>query len=320
MIFSNLLVLALINLAPTLHARLTEVQPGSCPIDLIPSALDHLHEFTQSYRKTEDRPKRRLIVIDNNGPLVPNRDPLVPGSGPNKYDVERAVALLTKLAADPDNCVWVITARNQNEMIEYNEIPNLNIGTEHGAITRLNKEDGLFEQDSFDFPKAEKIRATIDDLAKTHGVTLEPRPTHSSAAFTYAGNDQTKMDKFFEDLRAYINKDENGVKPYKLDLLSTGVALVSNPFQNKGPLVEKILSDPAHDFEVGFSIGDKATDEAMHRLMKGENFYSVVVAGNLDYSCASHRLENTEEVHTLLNELIKANKAPFPTSMMKAPF
>ncbi|KAI9606683.1 hypothetical protein H4Q26_006220 [Puccinia striiformis f. sp. tritici PST-130] len=78
MIFSNLLVLALINLAPTLHARLTEVQPGSCPIDLIPSALDHLHEFTQSYRKTEDRPKRRLIVIDNNGPLVPNRDPWYP--------------------------------------------------------------------------------------------------------------------------------------------------------------------------------------------------------------------------------------------------
>jgi trehalose-6-phosphatase len=113
----------------------------------------------------------------------------------------------------------------------------------------------------------------------------------------------TKMDGFFKELNSVLTTEEK-YSTFTLKELSTGVVLISNPSQNKGPRLEKILSDHNHKYEFGITFGDKETDEAMHKLMKGDHFYSVVVGANLKHSYASHRLESTEEVHRFMNELI----------------
>ncbi|KAA1068198.1 hypothetical protein PGTUg99_026350 [Puccinia graminis f. sp. tritici] len=292
MVCSNLIVLALINLIPALHGALTQIARQPRPIGQIPSALDHVDDFARSYLHSNEKPyPSALIVFDNN-------DPEIPGSGPTAQHVAKAKELLTRLASDRNNCVWVITARNPTEMKEYDSIAYLKVGSEHGAVARLNKGDKV-EQDDFAYPEARLLRGAISRMAERHGVKITPKPTLSSAAFTYAGNDPRKMDKFFEELNAVLDREEH-YSAFTLKELPTGVVLISNPSQNKGPRLEKILSEPNHRYEFGITFGDKQTDEAMHELMEGDHFYSVVVGANMKHSIASHRLENTEEVHRFM--------------------
>jgi trehalose-6-phosphatase len=86
--------------------------------------------------------------------------------------VAKAKELLTKLASNRNNCVWVITARNPKEMTEYDSIPYLNVGSEHGAVARLNDGDKI-EHDDFEYPEAKLLRDAISEMANRHGKIIK---------------------------------------------------------------------------------------------------------------------------------------------------
>ncbi|OAV89640.1 hypothetical protein PTTG_28620 [Puccinia triticina 1-1 BBBD Race 1] len=87
-------------------------------------------KLATNYKESE----QRLILLDYDGVLRPNRRYYI-----DQEDLEFTKAL-KKLAANPMNEVWIITARGQNMLPSFiRKIPMLNLGESSGTELQVQK-------------------------------------------------------------------------------------------------------------------------------------------------------------------------------------
>ncbi|OAV89641.1 hypothetical protein PTTG_28621 [Puccinia triticina 1-1 BBBD Race 1] len=112
-------------------------------------------EIKKGYKDSAER----LILLGYGGVFGPKRDRLF---GPDLYD-SGVIEPLTKLAANPKNKVWIITARHWDELPNsISTIPGLHVG--HSRGTRLDVPEGRIVPKLPEY--AEEMAKMEDQLTK----------------------------------------------------------------------------------------------------------------------------------------------------------
>ncbi|OAV91844.1 trehalose-phosphatase [Puccinia triticina 1-1 BBBD Race 1] len=247
--------------------------------------------------------KKRLIVLDNDGVLVQRNGPTA----------EQAATLLRALIANPNNEVWVNTARGLAGVDSYLNIPGLNIAAEHGTILRVWRpntegQGGEHEILGAYHPQGPSMRDAMKgiELEYEHiGMEVFDGP-HNLAAYRYEAPYQTTNAHVKARVQGMLR--ENQFKEFELRLEDgRRYGEVKPKRADKGNLLYMLARKKRYDR--GFIMGDQPADEGMFRAVipvNGNNkfFHTVIVSDEPSQATsAQYKLRNPWEVHNFLEEL-----------------
>ncbi|EFP88639.1 uncharacterized protein PGTG_14844 [Puccinia graminis f. sp. tritici CRL 75-36-700-3] len=215
----------------------------------------------QEIREDYKSATMRYIFLDFDGVLGPKR----PGSR-DKQD-KTVVRALKKLAANPNNQVWIITARYWEGLPDFiRNIPGIHLGEKVGTQIHV--------------PENEEIpKLPIFQEKKTMM--------------------KEKISKIFEGLEGVEIEDEGN---YHLEYKFKN-SLPTDHF-HKGTLMEAVLQTIKEKSLFAVSVGDTKEDEPMHELMQSNDKLSVIVGENCNWKTyASHKISNQKDVKYFLKYL-----------------
>lgn len=122
--------------------------------------------------KTYQKAKRRLFLFDYDGTLTPIvQDPAaaIPSA--------RLYSIITKLAQDPKNQIWIISGRDQQFLNKWfgSELPQLGLSAEHGSFMKdVNSKDWVNLTARFDMSWQVKVGEMMEEYTvKTPGSFIE---------------------------------------------------------------------------------------------------------------------------------------------------
>ncbi|EHS64433.1 uncharacterized protein PGTG_22304 [Puccinia graminis f. sp. tritici CRL 75-36-700-3] len=292
-----LVALALVSLVPTFDAT---------PVADLPEADLHFESFAKSYQNSQ----HRIGLFDNDGCLKSTGKPISKQEA--DAQLQKARALLTKATQVPNSDVWVITARNEESIKPYLDIPGLNFGVEQGTvIIRANGEKEVLIK----VPQVDEIKMKIAAMIRQSAIKKDSNdpdaeepirflPMENSIPLKFHDWDSTSSQDMRHGIEQFIGK-------HYTDFTITSFAkdkvmIIHNPTINKRTLVEKVLKEKPYDF--GFSVGDDIIDEGMHDALNAininQNFFSVVVSRKSDQqTVARHKLSTHEDVYRFFTAL-----------------
>ncbi|KAH9452229.1 hypothetical protein Pst134EA_015064 [Puccinia striiformis f. sp. tritici] len=237
--------------------------------------------------------KKRLIVADNDGVLIDK-----------EHTFEKARALLIALAADPQNEVWVNSARSLPGLTKYLNIPGVNIASEHGTI--LIHDNVKME---VTLKEADDIRAELKKITeKYESAKISTKWAQNGAVYVHDPNTFEEMKPAIVEIEAFLKEKH----PDFIHRQEEGKAYgeIKHKDADKGNFVDKLIATGR--YYKAISLGDQATDEGMHIAMNlmnertgTKNFHSVIVSSkDHQKTYAAHKLNSPKEVHEMLEALV----------------
>ncbi len=248
-------------------------------------------EFEQAFRTAPER-KCRLLLLDYDGTLVPIAD-----RPPDAVPGANIIELLTRLAADPRNRVFVISGRKSEDLERWlGNVPHLGLAPEHSARWRF---PGSHEWHGHTAPH--EWKQTVRPILQ-HYVDRTPGSFIEEKGFALVWHYRTADPEFGEwlatelvsmlegmladtELRAYRGKKIVEVKP---------------PWANKGAIVPELLA--AYP-DTGFlcAMGDDRTDEDLFAALP-KDAWSIFVGDGV--TKAKYRLARPADVSRVLQRLV----------------
>lgn len=219
--------------------------------------------------------KRRLFLFDYDGTLTPIvRDPAaaIPSA--------RLITILSKLAADPKNQIWIISGRDQKFLQRWlgSRLPHLGLSAEHGCFVRdVNSEEWVNLTEKFDMSWQQKVGKVMEDITdRTPGSNIERKKV--ALTWHYRRADPELGEFHAAELKRELQKIADDCD---LEIMDGKANLEVRPsFVNKGEIVrrlvwhkhgmaqdmlnnkrEELTKDEMPDFML--CLGDDMTDEDM---------------------------------------------------------
>ena len=223
--------------------------------DLTP-ALDR-NLMIRKYHKA----KKRLFMFDYDGTLTPIvKDPnaAIPS--------DRVLRTLKKLAADPDNKVWIISGRDEKFLDEWmGHITELGLSAEHGCFMRKPRsEEWINNTESMDMNWQKEVMEIFSHFTeRTQGSWIERKRVALTWHYRNADPDLGEYN-MTECRKALL---EGPVKKWGIEVMSGKSNLEVRPqFVNKGFIATRLVNEYADEGNKeppGFvlCLGDDQTDE-----------------------------------------------------------
>ncbi|KAA1111151.1 threalose-6-phosphate phosphatase [Puccinia graminis f. sp. tritici] len=271
----------------------------------------------QEIREDYKSAKMRYIFLDFDGVLGPKR----PGSR-DRQD-KTVVRALRKLSANPNNKVWIITARYWEGLPDFiRNIPGIHLGEKVGTQIHVPKNEKIPKLPIFQEKKTlmkEKISKIFEEL-NLEGVEIEDEGNYhleyklKNSLPTEQANESAK-DKLLramqvEDEKSQKNKEKDGFRNYDWHFYQKPgedmchVLLSHFDHFHKGTLMGAVLQTIKEKSLFAFSVGDTKEDEPMHELMQSNGKLSVIVGENCNWKTyASHKISNQKDVKYFLKYL-----------------
>jgi trehalose 6-phosphate synthase/phosphatase len=232
--------------------------------------------------------RRRLLLLDYDGTLMPFF-----ARPEGAQPTENLLALLTGLAADPNNSVVIISGRCRATLESWLGSIDLGLVAEHGAWLK-EKEWELLEPLAVEWK--EEIRSILEmHMDRTPGSFIEEK--ECSLVWHYR-----KADAALASMRARELRDALLHLTANLDLgvlEGSKVMEIKHIGVNKGRAAQRWLGKEQWDFIL--AIGDDVTDEDIFAVLP-ESAYALKVG--LGPSKARFNIASQHEVRELLQEMV----------------
>ncbi len=238
--------------------------------------------------------KNPTIMMDYDGVLVnffvnPN------DANPKPHTLK----LLQDLSNLSTGGVMVISGRSKDDLENWlGDIP-ITLAAEHGALQRENKHKSWVKLTKVSPTWKRIFKPVLQKYAdKTPGAFVEEKECslvwHYRNSPTYYA--QKNMTILLRVLKPILKTW--GLKIYRGNMILE----IKSPYANKGAATKQWIK-PKHDFIL--AIGDDYTDEDIFAVLP-ESAYSVKVGRGK--TLARYRVDNVDEVHKVLEKLVKSNK------------
>lgn len=285
----------------------TGLSPDTYNLVALTSQFRRLGEdlVQKAYRKTA----RRLILLDYDGTLIASSDPQVPPS-------ERVLGVLTALAADPANAVYVVSGRARRDLEAwFDAVPGLGLAAEHGFYWRAPSGGGWETQDPgarFDW-KDLVMSILRNYVERTDGSVIEAKD--SALVWHYA-----RINPGFAGIQAkeLLNHLASVLANQPLEVVSgDAIVEVKPPGVSKGRFLQRLVDDQrskGDTFDFVFCVGDDKSDEDMFVAAEG---LLLSMPGAADvFACtvgqkpsrAPFYLDDPHDVVGLLEDLVRAGR------------
>lgn len=268
------------NWAATFLTRLGQLkdrQPQGC--ETMNEAS--LTRVVEAYRKAE----KCVLLFDYDGTLVGfTNDPAKAVPDPD------LVRLMTELANDPRNRLYLITGRDRGTIGSWFAEPRIRIIAEHGIWLRKDREwTRIIEPDVSWKEQVEPILELFVD--RTPGAFLEKKDY--SFAWHYRAADETLGNLRARELKYTLG---NLLQNINVQLLQGNKVIeIKSSLTNKGYALQAIQA--VDDAGFILSIGDDTTDEDMFGMLPPRAYTIKVGSGE---TCARYHLPSWKDVRTLM--------------------
>ncbi|SCU99790.1 LANO_0F03664g1_1 [Lachancea nothofagi CBS 11611] len=280
--------------------------------------------------------KRRLFLFDYDGTLTPIvQDPAaaIPSA--------KLFRILSKLASDPNNQIWIISGRDQKFLSKWlgSRMPQLGLSAEHGCFMKdVASEDWVNLTTKFDMSWQKRVSDVMDQITvqtpgsfvetKKVALTWHYRRADPEQGEFYAAKLKKTLDEFASELGLEVMEGKANVE-------------VRPKFVNKGEIVKRLVWHPLgekqsydDEFTIDESVpkdrlpefilclGDDFTDEDMfsqlnviekvweNKFPEGKNdcghfgFYPVTVGSASKKTVAKAHLTDPQQVLDTLGLLV----------------
>ncbi|CAO3600379.1 unnamed protein product [Absidia cylindrospora] len=255
------------NFATTIISELSKVHSAtgrrfSAQIPLL--QIDQLKEAFESNKK-------RVFLFDYGGTLVSH------GKVASAKELDRLIRVLTQLASDPRNAVYVISGRTKLEVErDLGAVPNLGLSAENGYYIKPRGEDwqSLFDQIDLSWkPAVKEIFQYYTE--RTPGAYIETK--ESSIVWHYRtapGPDAQYVAWQAAECQNHIADSVN--KNFAVHAVAGRTNIEVMPHEvNKSSIANRVLQDTQPDFVL--SIGDDRTDEDMFSFLNKQTISKATV-------------------------------------------
>jgi len=277
-----------------------------------------IDEFSKNLiSKAYVKAKNRLIILDNEGTLIPP-DPFKGSEFANTFTElsEPVQFLLKNICSDPSNTVAIVSQRDTAHMsAKFSDIENLWIAAENGYFYGYNGPGQLMEFNKLVEIKDWGWKATVQEIVnsyqeRTDGsfVTIKDsdvrwffRDVDTDFGIKESNELVAHLHTILENLPLEIihGKDYVQVRPAGVDKGAFCKQLMQSTIRRKGPI----------DFVLCF--GDSEADESMYKNLKEcaktpilqQNTFCITV-GQKD-SLADYYVNDYSEVVTTLAEIVR---------------
>ncbi|POV94532.1 hypothetical protein PSHT_16147 [Puccinia striiformis] len=255
-------------------------------------------------RRAYEKAKLRVILLDYDGVLRPD------DRAPDRVLRDKGtIETLKRLASDPKNQVWIMTARVEGTLPSYiRKIPNLKIAENHGTCIKVEGQEvpvlPVLKTDKKSFMRkilGEVIESkSVDVYQNEHCVPIasrsitgiqssihQPSTVPGRAKSIIEGRYHVDLADIPEDLVSNILEflEAKEYLDYSWIAIPEGLSstfrirLICHDFYNKGTLAQILLDNLIKQEEPFFAIsfGDSRADEPMHKAMNSEEQFSVFV-------------------------------------------
>ncbi|PLW39156.1 hypothetical protein PCASD_07621 [Puccinia coronata f. sp. avenae] len=247
------------------------------------SGIDYMNsKDSREIRDDYAQAKNRLILIGEDDPFNQNGDQ------------QRINAVLSSLAADPRNEIWMVTSRD--------------FSARNKASVKL-PDVGLLEKEASQFIKDREIPL----IATQKGEHLV-RYLFLNQGLEGQTNAEWVNQKLQHAIDTNPTYKEFGVKTFTMFDDHSGVELKPKYSGRKRILAEALLSrDRETPIDFAMSVGINQVDEHVHQAMKSRSHYAILVkkkflTDSLDNTYASHRLKDPGKLISLLENLAEIKK------------
>ncbi|RCH98250.1 hypothetical protein CU098_006435 [Rhizopus stolonifer] len=214
--------------------------------------------------------EKRLFLFDYGGTLIPH------GKPPGSNDIARVLDMLTKLASDPKNAVYVISGRTKiNVDTDLGSVSNLGLSAENGFYIKPKGGDWQEIYDGVDF----SWKPTVKDIfqyytERTPGAYVESKDTSIVWHYrTVEGADSQYITWQAAECQNHIADSINKNFAVHTVIGNTSIEVVPHEV-NKSSIANRILQDIKPDFVL--SIGDDRSDEDMFTFLNKQKDLKVI--------------------------------------------
>lgn len=211
--------------------------------------------------KSYEEAKRRLFLFDYDGTLTPIvQDPAaaIPSA--------RLYSIISKLAQDPRNQIWIISGRDQQFLNRWfgSKIPQIGLSAEHGCFMKdVNTEEWVNLTTKFDMSWQIKVGEIMEEYTtKTPGSFIERKKValtwHYRRAVPELGEFNSKA------LKSVLIEYSKGLE---LEVMEGKANIEVRPsFVNKGEIVRRLVWNPHGEEQViedNFLIDEKVSKDKL---------------------------------------------------------
>ncbi len=250
--------------------------------------------LTSTIVKDYNHAKRRLILLDYDGTLVPHRD--------NPEECAPSDSLLntlSKLKKDDRNTIVVISGRKPKDLDRWLGELNIQLVAEHGAwLKELGSEWRLNPELSSNEWKRDVKDIINFYVERTPGSYLEEK--NHALVWHYR-----KVEKGLGNLRSSeLFSHVKYMKEKDLDIMEgRHIVEVKPSATNKGKIAKEFYTKYKPSFVL--ALGDDRTDEYMFEALLNTDAYTISVGHSNSH--AQYSTKDHENVHQLLTALVNGN-------------
>jgi trehalose 6-phosphate synthase/phosphatase len=251
-------------------------------------------EQTITISKEYQAAKKRLIILDYDGTLVPFYDQI-----DQAYPSNELNNLLSELCNDPHNTIVIASGRDHETLDNWLGHHSINLIAEHGAI--FKNAGGTWETSlPMDSDWKNGLYNTLDNYCRrTPGTFIEEKSF--SLAWHYrqadAGLGELRAQELIADIK-HLTADLG------LNILNGDkVVEIKSIAVNKGNAVKKFLNE---DYSLVIAIGDDVTDEDTFKAVPDG---SLTIKVGKALSVANYHLRSVDDVLSLLNTMVTQNSS-----------
>jgi len=232
---------------------------------------------------------KRLLLLDFDGTIVNlERRPelAVPG--------EKLLNLLSNLAADPKNEVWIISGRDKNFLEKWFGTLPIGLVAEHGGYIKRDKKWQSIIQGMPDWKN--KVIEIMDTYVDTNAESFIEEKEFG-VAWHYRNVDPKQGFLTSRELLMLLKNHMYNTPTQIID--GNKVIEVKHFMAHKGTTCKNNILCGDYNFVLAF--GDDKTDEDLFELLTGDTEYSVKVGEGS--TAAKYRVESVEKVIEFLEQL-----------------
>ncbi|POW06323.1 hypothetical protein PSHT_10426 [Puccinia striiformis] len=253
-------------------------------------------------RRAYEKAKLRVILLDYDGVLRPD------DRAPDRVLRDKGtIETLKRLASDPKNQVWIMTARVEGTLPSYiRKIPNLKIAENHGTCIKVAEGQEVPVLPVLKTDKKSFMRKILGEVIEIPGRAKSIIEGRYHVDLADIPEDLVSNILEFLEAKEYLDYSWIAIPE---GLSSTfRIRLICHDFYNKGTLAQILLDNLIKQEEPFFAIsfGDSRADEPMHKAMNSEEQFSVFVTkDSTAKSSAYYELQDDKAVKALLKSLTR---------------
>ncbi|KAI7964353.1 hypothetical protein MJO29_004780 [Puccinia striiformis f. sp. tritici] len=219
------------------------------------------------------------------------------------------IETLKRLASDPKNQVWIMTARVEGTLPSYiRKIPNLKIAENHGTCIKVAEGQEVPVLPVLKTDKKSFMRKILGEVIEKYFPGRAKSIIEGRYHVDLADIPEDLVSNILEFLEAKEYLDYSWIAIPEGLSSTFRIRLICHDFYNKGTLAQILLDNLIKQEEPFFAIsfGDSRADEPMHKAMNSEEQFSVFVTkDSTAKSSAYYELQDDKAVKALLKSLTR---------------